>query len=72
MSGTAEELGHRVAGGAAFGAGGVTGPAYGVTVGLEPLAVAGKELGEGAAAGPWEQMFGWVNWRIGGGGGGWP
>ena len=36
MSGTAEELGHRVVGGAAVGALGVIGPAYGVTVGHEP------------------------------------
>ena len=66
MSGTAEEVGHRVVSGAVFGAGGVIGPAYGVTVGLEPRAVAGTELGEGAEVGPWEELFGWVNWR------GWP
>ena len=41
MSGTAEEVGHCVVGGAAVG---VIGPAYGVTVGYEPLAMAGMEL----------------------------
>ena len=50
---TAKEMGHRVVGGAAIRAGGVIGPAYGVTVGLEPVAVAGTELGEGAAVWPW-------------------
>ena len=49
MSGTAKEVGHRVVGGAVIGSGGVIGLAYGVTVGLEPRAMAGKELGEGAA-----------------------
>ena len=64
MSGTAEEVGHRVVGGVALGAGGVIGPAYGVTVGLEPRAlVAGKELGDGSVVGPCKQLFGWVNWR---------
>ena len=23
----------------------------------------GTELGEGAAVGPWKQLFGWFNWR---------
>ena len=49
MSGTAEEVGHRVVGGGAVGTGGVIGPAYGVAVGLEHKAMAGTELGEGAA-----------------------
>ena len=34
---SAKEMGHRVVGGMAVGAGGVIGPAYGVAVGLEPL-----------------------------------
>ena len=49
MSGTAEEVGNRVVGGAAIGTGGVIGPAYGVTVGLEPRAMTRTDLGEGAA-----------------------
>ena len=53
MSGTAEDVVHLLVGGAAFGAGGIIGPAYRVTVGLEPRAVAGTELGEGAAVRPW-------------------
>ena len=36
MRGSAKEMGHRVVGGAAIGAGGVIGPAKGVAVGLEP------------------------------------
>ena len=44
MRGAAEEVGHSVVGGAAIRAGGVIGPAYGVTVGLEPPAMAGTEL----------------------------
>ena len=42
MSGTAEEVGHRLVGGAAIGTGGVT-------VGLKPRAMARTKLGEGAA-----------------------
>ena len=41
-------MGHRVVGGAAVGASGVIGPAYGVAVGLEPRAIAISELGAGA------------------------
>ena len=48
ISGTAEEVGHRVVGGAAIGAGGVISQSYEVTVGLKPRAMAGKELAEGA------------------------
>ena len=40
MKGTAEEVGHRVVGGAAIGTGGVIGPAYRVAVGLKPGAMA--------------------------------
>ena len=50
MSGTAEEVGLRVADGAAVRTGGVIGPAYRVAVGLKPGTMAGTELGEGAAA----------------------
>ena len=57
-------MGHRVVGGAAVGAGGVIGPAYGVAVGLEPLAIAALDLGEGASKRPGQQLFGWVNWRV--------
>ena len=46
MSGTAEEVGHRVVGGAAIGTGYI-GPAYRVAVGLKPGTMAGTELGEG-------------------------
>ena len=49
MSGTAEEVGHRVVSGAAIGTGGVIGPAYGVAVVLKPRAMAETELGEDAA-----------------------
>ena len=49
MNGTAEEVGHRVVGGAAVGTGGVIGLAYGVAVGLKPRAMVGMEMGEGAA-----------------------
>ena len=49
MSGTAEEVGHRMVGGVAIGTGGLVGPAYGVTVGLKPRAMSRTELGEGAA-----------------------
>ena len=42
---------------------GVIGPAYGVAVGLEPQAVAGSDLGEGATVGPGQQLFGEVNWK---------
>ena len=48
MSLTAEEVGHPMVGGAAFGTGGIIGPAFGVKVGLETRAMAGTELGEGA------------------------
>ena len=49
MSGTAEEVGHRVVGGVANMTGGVIGPAYRVVVGLKPGKMAGTELREGAA-----------------------
>ena len=49
MSGTAEEVGHRVVGGAAVGTSGVIGPAYRMAVSLKPGTMAGTELGEGAA-----------------------
>ena len=42
--GAAKEMGHRVVGEVAVGAGGVNGPAYRVAVGLELRAVAGMEL----------------------------
>ena len=42
MSGTAEEVGHRVVGGAAIGTGGVIGPAYRVAVGLKPWTINGR------------------------------
>ena len=42
MSGTAEEVGHRVVGGAAIGTGGVIGPAYRVAVGLKPGTINGR------------------------------
>ena len=48
MSGTAEEVGHRVVCGAAVGTGGVMGPAYRVAVGLKPGTMPGTELGDGA------------------------
>ena len=57
--GAAEEMGRRVAGGGAIGAGGGIGPAYGVAVGLEPRTVAGSELGKGASVRPEQQLFGW-------------
>ena len=41
MSGIAREMGHCVFGGAAVGAGGVIGPAYGLTVGHKPRTMAG-------------------------------
>ena len=53
LSGTAEEVGHHVVGGAAIGTGGVIGPAYGVAVGLKPRAMAGLELGEGTVVRAW-------------------
>ena len=58
---SAKEMGPRVDGGVAVGAGGVVGPAYGVAVGLEPRAIAGSELGEYASARLGQQLFGWVN-----------
>ena len=66
MSGTAKKMGHRVVSGAAVGAGGVIGPAYRVTVGHGPWAMAGIELWEGAPVWPQQQLFGWVNWSGGG------
>ena len=66
MSGTAKEVGNRVVHGVAIETGGVIDSACGVTVELEPRAMAGTELGEGAVVWPWYQ-FSWVNWR-----GGWP
>ena len=48
MCGTAKKRGHRVVGETAIWAGGVIGPAYGMAVGLEPRAIVGTELGEGA------------------------
>ena len=59
MSGTAEEVAHHVVGREAFGAGGVIGPAYRATVGLEPRAVAGTELEEGAAVQLCQLEGGW-------------
>ena len=49
MGGAAEEVGYCVVGGAAIRADGAIGPSYGVTVGLEPRAMAGTDMGEGAA-----------------------
>ena len=56
-------MGHRVVGGVAVGAGLIIGPAYGMAVGLDPQAIAGSEVGEGASVRPGQQLFGWVNWR---------
>ena len=56
MSGTAERMGHRVVGGAAIWAGGVIDSKTEVghtNLGLEPQAIAGTELGEGAAVWQW-------------------
>ena len=39
------------------------GPAYRVTVGLEPRAVTGSELGEAPSVRLGQQLFGWVYWR---------
>ena len=47
--GAAEEVSHRVVGGVAVWACGVSGPAYRVAVGLEHLALAGLKLGEGTS-----------------------
>ena len=63
MCAAAKDMGHRVVGGTAIGAGGVIGPAYGVAVRLDPRAVAGTELGEGTTVGPGQQLFSWVNWK---------
>ena len=41
---SAKEMGHRVVGEVAVGTGGVIGPAYGVAVGLEPLAIGQRAL----------------------------
>ena len=60
---SAKQMGHRVVGGVAVGAGGVIGPAYRVVVRLELRAIAGSEIGEGASVRPGQQLFGWVNWR---------
>ena len=51
MCGAAKEMGHRVVGGVAVGAGGVSGPAYREAVVLELRRVAGMELREGASLG---------------------
>ena len=52
MCGTAEKVGHRLVGGVVgVGTCGVVGPAYGVDVGLELLAISGEELGEGTSSG---------------------
>ena len=48
-----EEMCHCVVGRAAVRTGGVIGPAYRVAVGQKPRAMAGTELGEGAAVRPW-------------------
>ena len=63
MCGAAKEIGFHVDGGAAGGTGGVISPAIGVAVGLEPRAVAGTEMGEGASVELGQQLFVWVNWR---------
>ena len=55
----AKEMSHRVVGGVAVGAGRVIGPA----VVLEPRAIAGSELGEGASARSLQQLFGRANWK---------
>ena len=52
--------------GVAVGACGVVGSPYWATVGLEPRAVAGSELGKGASAWPGQQLFPWVYWRVDG------
>ena len=58
-----KEMGHRVVGEVAIGAGGVIGPAYGLAVGLEPRAIAGSELRGGTSVGPEQKFFGWDNCR---------
>ena len=50
-------------GGVAVEAGGVIGPIYEISLGLEPRAVAVTKLVEGASVAPGQQLFGWVNWR---------
>ena len=62
MCGAAKEMGHHVVSREAIRAGGVIGPDYGVGGGLDPQAVAGTELEEGAKVGPRQQLLGWVNW----------
>ena len=70
MSGTAEEVGHRVVGGLAIGVGGVIGPAYRVAVGLKLGTMARTELGEGAAEWTCSSCsagsIGWGRWEGGG------
>ena len=61
---SAKEIGHRVVGGVAVGAGGVISPAYGVAVGLELRAVAGKTGAAvyrlGVLEGEWRRTHYWV------------
>ena len=57
------EMGHRVVGGVAVGTDGVFGPAFWLVVGLEPPAITGSDLGEGASVRPGKQLLGWVSWR---------
>ena len=62
MCGAAKEVGHRVVGGVAIGAGGVIDPPYGVAV-RRASSRSRIGAGRGRLGKTGQQLFGWVYWK---------